>query len=484
MLNEKEDLISGRFQVEVVCLDQIVSPNHLLRVVEKHVDFSFITEIVRPYYSETQGRPSIPPIRLFKMILIGYLFNIRSERILEKEIHDNLAYRWFLGLSLNDPVPDHSTISSNRNRRFKGTTVFQDIFDEVVRLAISHHMIAGRFLITDSTHIEADANHNRYTQQVASESPQTYLKELDQAVQESREAHGKKPLAPPRKTTAEGPPKMEKVSRTDPESGYMSRKNKPEGFFYLDHRTVDHKTNMITDVYVTPGNVNDSTVYMERLNRQLETFGFGDTLEAIALDSGYMVPHICKQTISWMTVIAERKPPSKPGFYTKGDFTYDKENDVYLCPLGHKLVYRTTSRGGYDEYLSDKHHCKTCPMLTQCTENQKHERLIQRHVWEEYKERVQQNKRSPEGQKLYKTRAQTIERSFADAKNLHGYRRCRMRGKAKAQEQALMTAVTQNLKKIAWYLAKKEACIFHLGMKNDGPLYFIHYLVNGRNIAA
>ena len=458
--------------MELVCLDQLVPPDHLLRLVEKHVDFSFITEIVRPYYSESQGRPSIPPIRLFKMMLIGYLFNIGSERILEKDIGVNLAYRWFLGLGLSDSVPDHSTISSNRNGRFKGTTVFQDVFDEVVRLAISHRMIAGRLLITDSTHIEADANNNRYTQQITSGSPQAYLQELDRAVQESREAHGKKPLPPLRKRAAEEQPKKEKVSLTDPESGYMSRKNKPEGFFYLDHRTVDHKYNMITDVYVTPGNVNDSTVYMERLNRQLDTFGFGDTLEAIALDSGYMVPHICKQTISWMTVIAERKPPSKPGFYTKEDFTYDKENDLYVCPLGHKLLYRTTSRSGYDEYVSNKQHCKNCTKLSQCTENQKQERRIQRHVWEDYKEKVQQNKRSPEGEKIYKIRAQTIERSFADAKNLHGYRRCRMRGKAKAQEQALMTAITQNLKKIARHLTQKEAFIFHKDMKNDGPPYF------------
>ncbi|WP_047014169.1 IS1182 family transposase [Paenibacillus sp. IHB B 3415] len=484
MLNEKDHGDRGKYQMELVCLDQLVPPDHLLRLVEKHVDFSFITEIVRPYYSESQGRPSIPPIRLFKMMLIGYLFNIGSERILEKDIGVNLAYRWFLGLGLSDPVPDHSTISSNRNGRFKGTTVFQDIFDEVVRLAISHHMIAGRLLITDSTHIEADANNNRYTQQITSGSPQAYLQELDRAVQESREAHGKKPLAPLRKRAAEEQPKKEKVSLTDPESGYMSRKNKPEGFFYLDHRTVDHKYNMITDVYVTPGNVNDSTVYMERLNRQLETFGFGDTLEAIALDSGYMVPHICKQTISWMTVIAERKPPSKPGFYTKEDFTYDAQKDVYVCPLGQELTYRTTNRYGYDEYVSPKGHCATCPKLTQCTENQKHERLIQRHVWEDFKERVQQNKKSPEGEKIYKYRAQTIERSFADAKNLHGYRRCRMRGKAKAQEQALMTAITQNLKKIARHLAKKEACVFHLGMKNDRSSDFNHYLGISGNVAA
>src|SRR5690606_9561100 len=159
-----------------------------------------------------------------------------------------------------------------------------EIFDEVVRLATQHHMVAGRVLLTDSTHIQANANKNRYTMQVVTETPHEYLEELEQAVNQDREMNGKKPLPPAGEEKAE---KNQKVSTTDPESGYMMRKGKPEGFFYLDHRTVDHKYNIITDVHVTPGNVNDSTVYIERLKRQIETFGFDATLEALALDSGY-----------------------------------------------------------------------------------------------------------------------------------------------------------------------------------------------------
>ncbi|MNC12218.1 Transposase DDE domain protein [compost metagenome] len=461
MLNDKDPGNRGKYQMELVCLDQLVPADHLLRLIEQHVDFSFITEKVRPFYSSNQGRPPVPPIRLFKMMLIGYLYGIRSERMLEKEIQMNLAYRWFLGLGLTEQVPDHSTISWNRNGRFQGTEVFQDIFDEVVRLAMSHHMIAGRLLITDSTHMQANANKNRYTMQFTEETPLAYLEELEQAVHDSRTTHGKKPLPP----QEEAEPKKRKVSLTDPESGYMMRKGKPEGFFYLDHRTVDHKFNMITDVYVTPGNVNDSTVYMERLNRQLETFGFSDTLEAIALDSGYMTPYICKQTTPWMTVIAERTTPGKPGLFWKEEFTFDAEKEVYVCPEGQQLTYRTTNRQGYEEYASPKSHCAMCPRLAQCTETQTHQRVIQRHVWEGYKERVRKNRKSAEGEQIYKYRAQTIERSFADAKNLHGYRHCRMRGRTKVQEQALMTAIAQNVKKIARHLAQREADFLRLRPK-------------------
>jgi len=123
------------------------------------------------------------------MMLIGYLYGIRSERQLEQEIIPHAAYRWFLGLSLSDRVPDHSTISWNRNNRFKGTNVFQEIFDEVVRLAIDHQMVAGRILISDSTHVQANANKYNYTVQVVTDTPQSYVDELEKTVNADREAH-------------------------------------------------------------------------------------------------------------------------------------------------------------------------------------------------------------------------------------------------------------------------------------------------------
>ena len=149
--NEKKQ----QMQYEFVCLDELVPEDHLLRVIQKHVDFSFIREKVRQYYCEDNGRPAIDPVVLFKMIFIGYLYGIRSERQLEKEIQTNIAYRWFLGLSLTDRVPDHTTISWNRRTRFKNTNVFQEIFDEIVRLAIQHRMVGGRVLISDSTHLKS-----------------------------------------------------------------------------------------------------------------------------------------------------------------------------------------------------------------------------------------------------------------------------------------------------------------------------------------
>ncbi|WP_343042471.1 transposase, partial [Ornithinibacillus caprae] len=152
-------------EVEFVSIEDLVPQDHLLRKIDKHIDFSFIIEKVKPYYCEDNGRPSLDPLVLFKMMFIGYFFGIRSERQLEKEVQLNVAYRWFLGLRLTDPVPDHTTISWNRRKRFKDTNIFQEIFDEIVLQAINHKMVGGRVLFTDSTHLKANANKHKFSRE-------------------------------------------------------------------------------------------------------------------------------------------------------------------------------------------------------------------------------------------------------------------------------------------------------------------------------
>jgi IS5 family transposase len=385
------------------------------------------------------------------MVFIGYIFGIKSERQLEMEIKTNMAYRWFLGLNLTDPVPDHSTISFNRHKRFKDTDIFQKIFDEIVHMAITHKMVGGRVLFTDSTHIKANANKKKFNKKIVPETTKNYLGALDAAVDEDRRNHGKKPL---REKETVDPEKIIKVSTTDPDSGYMYRTGKPEGFFYLDHRTTDFKFNIITDVHITPGNVHDSSPYLERLDVQTEKFGF--KLEAVALDAGYLTSHICKglKDRNIFAVIGHRRYQNNKELFHKQKFKYDHEKDIYLCPGDQILDYRTTNRDGYREYASDRKICVDCPLLQKCTQSQNHQKVVTRHVWERDKDWVHVNGLTKSGKMLYKKRKENIERSFADAKQLHGYRYCRFRGKQSALEQALMTATCQNIKKIANHLAK------------------------------
>jgi len=178
---------------ELVSIEDLVPVDHMLRKIDKFIDFSFIDEKVRHLYSKDNGRPAIDPLVLFKMIFLGYFYGIRSERQLEREVQTNIAYRWFLGLGLTDRVPDHTTISWNRRTRFKDTSVFQDIFDEIVLQAISHRMVGGRVLITDSTHVKANANKHKYTKEQVQQNTRDYLDELNAAVEAERKAQGKKP---------------------------------------------------------------------------------------------------------------------------------------------------------------------------------------------------------------------------------------------------------------------------------------------------
>lgn len=181
-------------QLEMVYIENLVPQEHLLRKIDKYIDFSFIRDLTRDLYCQDNGRPALDPVILFKMLFIGYLFGIRSERQLVKDIEVNVAYRWFLGFSLTDKVPDHSTISQNRRRRFNGTDIFQNIFDEIVFQAISHKLVDGKILYTDSTHLKANANKKKYIEKEVEKSVKEYVEDLNKAIDEDRSAHGKKPL--------------------------------------------------------------------------------------------------------------------------------------------------------------------------------------------------------------------------------------------------------------------------------------------------
>lgn len=182
-------------ELEMVTLEQLVPADHLLRKIEGAIDFSFIHDRVKHLYCADNGRPPLDPTMLFKALFVGYLFGIRSERQLVREIQVNVAYRWFLGLRLTDKVFDASTISQNRRRRFRGSPIYQEIFDEIVCQAIRAGLVDGTVLYSDSTHLKANANKNKFDVAAVAKSRADYLDALDAAIDADRMAHGKKPLA-------------------------------------------------------------------------------------------------------------------------------------------------------------------------------------------------------------------------------------------------------------------------------------------------
>ena len=439
-------------KIELVSIGELVPRDHLLRKIDKAIDFRFIYDKVKDLYCPDNGRPAIDPVVLFKMLFIGYLFGIRSEQRLVKEVEVNVAYRWFLGFTLTDKVPHASTFSQNRRRRFNESGVYQDIFDEIVFQAIRRKMVDGKTLYTDSTHLKASANKGKYDKKLVLQSTRDYIEELERDIAAERRAHGKKPL-PARET----PPATKEIkeSRTDPDSGYLVREGKPKGFFYLDHRTVDGKCAIITDTFVTPGNVHDSQPYLERLDRQRTRFGL--KTQSVGLDAGYFTPHICKGLTERIIygVIGYSRPTHRDGYLRKKDFTYDETAECYLCPQNQILFYRTTNRDGYREYASESPVCCACPLLDQCTTSKNCVKVVTRHIWQDYKDEVNSHRYEDQGKSIYKRRKETVERSFADGKELHGHRYAHFRGLSKVQAQCLLSAACQNMKKIALLLWRK-----------------------------
>nr|WP_255547700.1 IS1182 family transposase [Crassaminicella indica] len=473
-------------RIETVMIENLVSEDHLLRKINKYINFSFIYDLVEDKYCLDNGRPSIDPVVLFKMMFIGYLYGIRSERRLMEEIKYNIAYRWFLGYGITDEIPHHSTISQNRRRRFTGTDIFEKIFSNIVKQAIDNNLVLGKILYTDSTHLKANANKNKYEEKYIKVEVKEYVDDLENAINEDRINHGKKPL---KKKNMKPEIKRIKSSITDPDSGFMHRDRKPKGFFYLEHRTVDAENNIITGVNVTPGNINDATPYLQILDEQIEKYGF--EVKFVGLDAGYFTAPICKglNDRNIQGAIGYRLGPHKKGKFTKNRFQYVDEWDVIMCPNLYPMHYKTTTRQGYREYISDKNNCSECPYKEKCLYDGNETRTIRLHVWEKYKDKVKRFTMYDQlGKRIYKRRKETVERSFADAKQLHGLRYARFRGIEKVKEQCLMTAAVQNMKKIAMILSSLSFNSFlndyshkilsyaYFIFKKDKPLKFFNGL--------
>lgn len=439
---------------ELVLLDDLVPQDHLVRKLDKHIKFDFIYELVEPLYCHDNGRPSIDPVVLFKMVFLSYLFGIRSMRRTVEEIKTNMAYRWFLGLKITDPVPHFTTFGKNYERRFKDTTIFQDIFDEIVDQALQVGLIDAKEFFSDSTHLKANANKKKFNQGHVKKDAKKYKKELDKEVNVERNKLGKKAFEDDEDddsdTPSGGVSKPAKISTTDPESGFMHREGKPQGFFYLDHRTVDGAYNIIVDSHVTPGNVHDSVPYVDRMKRIKNELNLKPL--SVALDSGYMANHIARYLFNndiYYVFGYRRWGNNKTTRFGKKDFFYVDIHDYYVCPNMKPLYYRNIRKSGEKEYRPEKGACASCPLKTQCLSASVTTRIITRHLWADYMDVALTNKRTEEGRELYHRRAETVERSFADSKELHNLRYARYRGIKKVTMQSLLTSACQNMKKIA-----------------------------------
>lgn len=455
-----------REQMLMFCMDDMVPQNHMLRLIDKAIDWTFIYDLVEEKYCLDNGRPSMDPVMLIKIPFIQYLYGIKSMRQTIREIEVNVAYRWFLGLDMMDPVPHFSTFGKNYTRRFKDTELFEQIFAKILENCMKFNLVDTEQIFVDSTHVKACANSKKMRKRVAYEQALWYEEELQKEITKDREAHGKKPLKekdkndPPscgggndgsKEEIPEGV-KTQKCSTTDPESGWF-RKGEHKHVFAYAVETACDKHGWILGYSVHPGNEHDSRTF-KTLYDKLKKYHPA----MIIADAGYRTPAIAHELLEdgVKPLFPYKRPMSKDGFYRKYEYVYDEAYDCYICPENKILSYRTTNRDGYKEYQSCGSLCANCPSIHKCTESKRHEKVVMRHVWEEYMEMAEEIRHTLGNKAIYELRKETIERIFGTAKEQHGFRYTQYIGKARMEMKAGLTFACMNLKKLARILAQRK----------------------------
>ena len=423
--------INKEMQSEILMttMEEIVPQDSLFRKIDKYIDFTFIYDEVADLYCLDNGRPSIDPVVLFKIVFIQALDGIKSMRKTCEKIKVDAEYRWFLGIPFGKDTPHFSTFSKNYERRFKESDIFENIFINIVNQAMKYNLIDGTIFYTDSTHKKANANKGKYEDEIIKVTKKR-RKWLEDEINEERIKRGKKPF----EYKDEVEEKHIKISTTDKESGYYHRDNKEKGFMYLDHRTVDDKCNIIVDCYITKGNVHDSEPFIKRCEYIKDTFGFN--IKKYGVDSGYLTLDIKKYFIdnNIFGVFGYRRYGTKDSRKEKSKYYYDKALDIYVeKETGEVLEYKgKIDRLGYKTYI-----------------NLGKDKSVRRHICEWMNEQIRENRLSEEGKELYKKRKERIELSFADSKNNHGYRYAVYKGVRKNQHYTWLICAAQNMKNIS-----------------------------------
>ena len=447
-----------REQIQMFCMDDMVPQDHLLRLIDKAIDWSFIYDLVKDRYSPDNGRPGIDPVMLIKIPFIQYLYGIKSMRQTIKDIEVNIAYRWFLGLEMMDKVPHFSTFGKNYTRRFKDTDLFEQIFSHILQECYKFKLIDPSEVFVDATHVKARANNKKVQKRIAREETLFFEELLEKEINKDREAHGKRPLKKKDDdtNTPSGPSggkneKTVKASTSDPESGWF-RKGEHKNVFAYTVQTACDKNGWILGYSVHPGNLHDSRTF-KSLYDKLK----GSGIETLIADAGYKTPGIAKLLIDdgIKPLLPYKRPMTKEGYFKKYEYVYDEYYDCYICPNNQILSYRTTNRDGYREYKSCGSVCAGCPYLAQCTGSKEHVKVVTRHIWEDYMELCEELRHTNGMKELYSLRKETIERIFGSAKENHGFRYTQMFGKARMEMKAGLTFACMNLKKLVKLKAKR-----------------------------
>lgn len=424
-------------------LEDFIPPDHLLRRIDQVLCFDDLRPQLAALYSPV-GRPSIDPELMIRMLLVGYLYGIRSETRLCEEVHLNLAYRWFCRLGFEGRVPDRSSFSKNRHGRFAQGDVLRSVFEMVLRCCMDAGLVGGAGALVDGSTVEADANRDKRAApgdlQAAwrmaddvTRPVRAYLEQLDAEASEEREG----PVHPA--------PKV--ISQTDPQAAW-STKDGPGRFSYETNYLVDDQNAIIVDVEATPARLSQEIVAAKAmLERSRDRVGFAPA--SLAADKSYgtapFLAWLLERNVTPFVPVLDRKGQTD-GKLTRDEFAYDHARDCFVCPEGHNLILRSiTPETGVKRYRPSASACRHCPRKPDCTDGST--RTLVRLVDEDARQSVR-DLASTAAYAVARARRKKVEMLFAHLKRHLKLRRLRLRGLAGATEEFLLAATAQNLKRL------------------------------------
>lgn len=442
-------------------LDDHIPQTHLLRGIDHFFDLGDLRKHLAPFYSHT-GRPSIDPALMVRMLIVGYCFGIRSERRLCEEVHLKLAYRWFCRLGLEDAVPDHSTFSKNRHGRFRDSEALRHVFESVLRRCMTEGLVAGEGFAIDASVIKADANRARGIPGAEAVDGRQ-REQQSRAVREYLEAlEGSNPTDADILASTEPTTPAKNISLTDPAARWTAAPGGPAFYAYSTNYLIDLQAGIIVDVEATPAyrtqEVHSTKIMVDRVAQRFELKPrrlVGDT----AYGTGSMIGWMVQEKGIEPHVPVWDKTERKDGTFSSSDFAWNEQENEYRCPEGHAL--RSDRRAFKNPriritkadtiiYRSSQSDCTTCPQKGQCCPNTP-TRKIARSIHEAERNVARAIAATPEYQQSRCDRKK-VEMLFAHLKRILKLDRLRLRGLSGAQDEFLLAATAQNLRRMAKWL--------------------------------
>ena len=437
-----------QMQMMIVNIESLIPQNHLLKKINDSIDFSFIYELAAPYYSNI-GRKSIDPVCLIKMLLVGFLYGIKSERRLVEEVSLNIAYRWFCGFDLMDKIPNHSLFSQNRRRRFTDSIIFSQILNHIVRICVEKGIVTGDTVVSDGIFIPANVSDSsiiKIIEQVE-KSAIDYLEALDEELRQ-QEGYKEPIFVVEEKTTFK--------STTDPDCGYIDQKHK-KGIGYLSQMTTDTQNGIIIGVDCYQANQRESNIVLRHLEKIKAKIGI--KINKIGLDAGYDVGAV-HRGLELLGI---------EGYVSCIDFSYDilkreakyhPDLDYFECPAGKqinfiKLAYKKPTRNFYRLYrmsTSDRKHCSSCDYFRKCQLSYTAARICASAYYPAfYRNRLRYE--TSEYKTMKRLRGIWSEGAFSVLKREHKLSKAIKRGLHRIHEECLLSALALNLKRMVKALA-------------------------------